>query len=68
MIQDQENGYLFDISDINNLVSILEKLYDNNENIRKISSNAKDSAIQQYYYKNVANKTIEFYQKIVQSA
>jgi len=68
MIQDQENGYLFDISDINNLVSILEKLYNNDENIRKISCNAKDSAIQQYYYKNVANKTIEFYQKIVQSA
>ena len=64
MIEHNVNGFLFNLSDINNLVHILEELYNNDEKIQEISAEAKKAA-QRYECNNVAGKTIEFYKKCI---
>ncbi|MBC7536678.1 MAG: glycosyltransferase family 4 protein [Ferruginibacter sp.] len=64
MIEHNVNGYLFNLASPGELVNILERLYDNDEKIREISSRARASA-QKYNCNNVATKTLEFYKKCV---
>jgi glycosyltransferase involved in cell wall biosynthesis len=64
MIEHGENGYLFNLPNTNELVQILEDLYDNNTKINAISREAKATA-ERYRSDCVAKKTIEFYKKCI---
>lgn len=64
MIDDNKNGFLFDLDKPEQLVSILENLHNNNDRIREMSLKAREAA-QRYDCRNVAAKTIEFYKKCI---
>ena len=66
MIQHSINGFLFNLSEPDQLVHILEELYNNHETITSISKKAKATAIERYQCENVARKTIEFYRQCLQ--
>ena len=63
MVQDQVNGFLYDLSEPEKLVNILSDLYNNNEKIKSISAKAKETAIERYQCENVARKTLAFYKQ-----
>lgn len=65
MIEHGVSGYITDISDTSTLVKVLDDLYDNNEKVQMISRKAKEFAIERYRCDQVAEKTIEFYKKIL---
>ena len=63
MISNNVDGYLYNLSDTNGLFNTLENLYDNSELILKISAAAKKTALSKYECENVAQKTLDFYNK-----
>jgi glycosyltransferase involved in cell wall biosynthesis len=65
MITDKINGYLYDLAVPGSLESILETLYNNNELVQQVSSQAKTHAAATYQCDNIAAKTISFYQTLV---
>ncbi len=65
MIKDKNDGFLFNLKEPDQLVNILESLYNNDELISFISTNAKQSASKKYLCENVAKKTIEFYNECI---
>ena len=65
MIKDKNDGFLFNLKEPDQLVNILERLYNNDELISFISTNAKQSASKKYLCENVAKKTIEFYNECI---
>jgi glycosyltransferase involved in cell wall biosynthesis len=62
MIEHNTNGFLFSLSEPDEIVNILDGLYNNKEKIAEISQKAKAVA-QRYQFQNVAEKTIEFYKR-----
>lgn len=65
MIDDETDGFLFNLNEPNELFSKLDKLYNNFDLITVISKNAKETAFKKYWSENVAKKTIEFYKECV---
>lgn len=65
MIDDETDGFLFNLNEPNELFSKLDKLYNNFDLITVISKNAKETAFKKYWSENVAKKTIEFYNECV---
>ena len=65
MIDDETDGFLFNLNEPNELSSKLDKLYNNFDLITVISKNAKETAFKKYWSENVAKKTIEFYKECV---
>ncbi len=63
MINNNVDGFLYNLSDTNGLFNTLENLYDNSELILKISAAAKKTALSKYECENVAEKTLNFYNK-----
>ncbi len=66
MIQDRKTGYLYKLSDKTILIEILKHLYNNNQQCLSISNQAKLFAEKNYNCKNVAKKTLLFYENILQ--
>lgn len=64
MISHQNDGFLFDNSSVNNLVIILEKLYNNNVLVESIQIAARRKAALIYHSDIVAKKTLSFYQSL----
>lgn len=62
MITDNIDGFLFDLLRKEKVISILEKLYDNNLLIQKIQVKAREKAVSLYHSDRVAKKTIDFYE------
>jgi glycosyltransferase involved in cell wall biosynthesis len=67
MVNHQNNGYLYANVEVENLVSILENLYNNNTLVQKIQSRAREKAMAAYCSSEVAQKTISFYKLLLQS-
>ncbi len=65
MIEDQKNGFLFNLSDSNSLYKILQSLYNNDQLVVQIGKKAKEFAIARYHCDEVAAKTISFYKKVL---
>lgn len=63
MINDGLDGYLYNLNSPGELNEILEILYNNHSEILKISKEAKITALKKYMAKNVAERTIQFYNK-----
>ena len=63
MISNNVDGYLYNLSDTNGLFNTIENLYDKSELILKISAAAKKTAGSKYECENVAQKTLDFYNK-----
>ncbi len=66
MVKDGEDGFLFNIATIENALTILENLYNNNLVITSIQKKARNSAIDRYHCDKVAQKTISFYNQLLQ--
>ena len=64
MIDHNKNGFLFHLDKPDELVSILESLYNNNDRLTQLSLKAREVA-QRYDCRNVAERTIEFYTKCI---
>lgn len=64
MINNEKDGFLFDSSNVNNIVLILEKLYHNDSLIRQIQLTARNRAALNYHCEIVAKKTLQFYQSL----
>lgn len=64
MFIDKYSGFLYKKNNINELVKILEKLYNNSTLINDISLNAKTYAKKLYSPDNVAQCTLDFYTKV----
>jgi len=64
MIENDEDGFLFDNGSINNLMPILERLYNNDVLIEEIQLKARNKALETYYCNTVANKTLSFYESL----
>jgi glycosyltransferase involved in cell wall biosynthesis len=65
MITHEKDGFLFSIYKKDDLSNLLQRLYNNNIEINKISVNARSRALNQYKADEVAMKTIQFYKKII---
>jgi len=65
MFENNVSGYLFDLNDINLPIETLSNLYDNNELVKSISTNARKLAFEKFHCKNVAKATIDFYTEIL---
>lgn len=61
MISHQKDGFLFDNSTGDNLVPILEKLYNNNSLLLEVQTAAKNRAALTYHCDIVAKSTFQFY-------
>ncbi len=66
MITDCMDGFLFNLSDKDGVMSIFEKLYNNDLLVQEIQLNARQKAISTYHSDIIARKTVEFY-KIVRN-
>jgi glycosyltransferase involved in cell wall biosynthesis len=64
MVKHEEDGFLFELSSVNNAVSILENLYNNDILMKQIQTKARKRAIETYHCDKVAQKTISFYKSI----
>ena len=67
MIKNDEDGFLFDNSSTDNLIPILERLYNNDVLVEKIQLQARNRAMETYNCERVANKTLSFYKLVTQS-
>jgi glycosyltransferase involved in cell wall biosynthesis len=65
MITHAETGFLFEKDNPEQLVSILEGLYNNAVEISRIGTNASRVARERYKPENVANKTLMFYNSVL---
>ena len=52
---------LFNISTTENIIPILDELYNNNTLVQQIQISFRDRAIETYYSDKTAQKTIPFY-------
>lgn len=66
MITHQKDGFIFENSNPLNLANILQQLYQNNTLVQQIQTEAKITGKSTYDSTKVAEKTIEFYKKIIQ--
>ncbi len=67
MIEHQQNGFLFNLSDTHALYNILKLLYHNDQLVINIGKKAKEFAVSGYHCNEVAEKTIGFYQQVLNS-
>ena len=65
MFDNKESGFLFEKGNVNQLVDILDNLYDNKEVIREVGVKASILAKEKFYPKTIAEKTVSFYKDIV---
>lgn len=65
MFENNKSGYLFEKNNLNELIGLLERLYDNKKLINKISKEAKKVALNNYHPAKIAKETIEFYKKVI---
>ena len=65
MITNGVDGFLFNTSSVENVISILEELYDNDKLIYQIQMKAKQKAMASYHCDIVAQKTISFYKSVL---
>ena len=65
MVTHEKDGYLFNVSATENVIPILEKLYNNNKLVQQIQTAARERAIQTYHGDKVAQKTISFYKLLI---
>lgn len=65
MITNGVDGFLYNISAIENVLPILEKLYDNDKLVCQIQGKAKQKAMATYHCNMVAQKTIAFYKSVL---
>ena len=61
MVTHEEDGFVFDIADVGNVIPILEKLYNNNTILQRMQTAARKKAMETYHCDMVAKKTIMFY-------
>jgi glycosyltransferase involved in cell wall biosynthesis len=61
MVTHEEDGFVFDIADVVNVIPILERLYNNNAILQRMQTAARKKAIETYHCNTVAKKTIMFY-------
>ena len=65
MIQDKYNGFLFERGNIDQLTSLLQKIYHSEfKTLSEITKNAKHFAIINFSPKAIAGKTIRYYRKL----
>jgi glycosyltransferase involved in cell wall biosynthesis len=65
MIINAKNGYLFPAGDMEALVAILQKLYNNNADIRRVSEAARSWIYDKCNNVKVAQHTISYYRQIL---
>jgi glycosyltransferase involved in cell wall biosynthesis len=65
MFKEKVEGYLFKRNDVNELVSILESIYTNQEVKRDYSALIKKTAIEKYHPLKNAKMTADFYKDIL---
>ncbi len=65
MIQNNYNGFLFSLNNDSEFIEIMKLLYNNSSVCRGIGINAKKYSLEKYHSKNVAVRTLQFYQKII---
>ena len=65
MINDNEDGFLYNLNSSGELNEILDILYDNDEIVQLMSKKARLSAINKFKAYNVAKDTIEFYNRCI---
>ncbi len=65
MVTDGKDGFLFNISTTENIISILEQLYNNNTLVQQIQTSARERAIDTYHCDKIAQKTISFYKLLL---
>lgn len=64
MIIDKQDGFLFNSFSIDAVLPVMKTLYNNNELVKIIGTNARKKAMSAYHCNNVAQKTISFYQSL----
>ncbi len=64
-IKDKVNGYLFDLSQPEQLFNILSTLHNNTTTVTALSNKAREYAISCYESQSVAQKTLAFYHSIL---
>ncbi len=67
MVTHQENGFVFDIENIENLTTILKKLHNNYPLMQQIQIAARKKAMETYHCDIVAKKTISFYKSFCEN-
>ncbi len=67
MIEENVNGYLYKLTEQNRLVELLKRLFDNSNDINKMGQMGKGLAMLKYDCKKVANKTFDFYNKVIEN-
>ena len=67
MIEDKVNGYLYDLTTPQKLIEYLIELHNNSKELFKMGEKGKELAIKKYECKIVANKTFDFYKKVIQT-
>lgn len=65
MIKDKETGFLYSIKNDKEFEAILSYLYNNHQSCSYISNNARNFAYNNYHFKKVAEKTIQFYTEVI---
>lgn len=65
MIEHGHSGFLFEKGNTDELAQILEELFNNPEKLKRVSAKAIDES-KKYRPKNVIEKTIGFYRKVLQ--
>jgi glycosyltransferase involved in cell wall biosynthesis len=65
MIDDKENGFLFERGSVNQLTEILSYLYNNTQLIKDVSVKSKEKAKLLFSSNNVAEKTYQYYNSII---
>ena len=68
MFIDNQSGFLFKNNNINDLVQILEKLYNNSNMVDEISKNANSFAKIHYKLDTIAQQTFNFYTRVSKSS
>lgn len=66
MILDKKTGFLHQLSNPDSIYQILTLLYNNEALINEIGKNAKDYALRNFHCSNVAEKTISFYEQLIE--
>lgn len=66
MVTHGEDGFLYNISAVENVLLILEQLHNNNILVQQIQARAKRKAMDTYHCDIVAQKTIAFYKLLLQ--
>ena len=67
MVEDGVDGFLYALPDVEGLVSMLQKLYNNTSLVLQIQARARKKAMQTYGSKEVAERTISFYQALLKN-